>query len=86
MGTRPKFGRMHSTPERLRESVRKAVSFGKWFPLDPSAATERAELERAPSPEPRAPIKLIDVRGLRRPEGSSIPYALHTRLTFLKAP
>jgi hypothetical protein len=59
MGTRPKFDRMYSTPEKVRASVRKAVSFGKWFPLYASGATERAEPECAPSRDPLAFLKFI---------------------------
>jgi hypothetical protein len=71
MGAREKVNGMNSTPERVRESVRKAVSFGKSFPLHASASAGQ-ERERALSLERAARANPIDVWGSRAREGIHI--------------
>ena len=77
---------MYSTPERVRAAVRKAVNFGKWYPLAVKAA--------APSLQPCVPAHPIEPRELGRTDGRSIPGSsiplalrpLRARLTSLRGP
>jgi hypothetical protein len=80
---------MYSTPERVRAAVRKAVNFGKWFPL-----AAKATAERTPSLQLRFSAHPIEPRELGRKDGRSIPASsiplalrpLRARLSFLRGP
>lgn len=79
---------MYSTPERVRAAVRKAVNFGKWYPLAVKAKAA------APSLRPYVPAHPIEPRELGRTDGRSIPGSsiplalrpLRARLNFLRGP
>lgn len=84
MSAHPKV-KMYRTPERLREAVRRAVSFGEAFPLPASATAEAAKPERAASParwRPMNPTEVLGLQGLGR--GFKPTRLLRARIAVLR--
>jgi hypothetical protein len=67
MSANPKVNGMYRTPQRLRKAVRRAVSFGKSYPLPARATPEVAKPERASSAarwRPMSPAEVLGIQGL----------------------